>query len=504
MLEFGSNYIDEDPTSDLNSDLPPAEDPIPSYTSGNLGNEDHAPYSGDLHDPLLGSTLPNIEEDYDSSGLGIANGDHQSHELHSLQHLDDPTTTPTSLRMGEASQDIDMVNATWHSQNSNSQSPHMSRKTSDWPTSLDTGYNSKSQDSYSQSQPKSQETFHHSGGPDALFVGGASSGEQHDVDGPSGHDHHNDGEFPTHSPHHHHHHRHTSSSGSSSSAHTHNSRLPPHQQHPPTHRSHSHSADFGSPKGMGEAPNHAPQQQQSHHHGAGGGKGGGLKSLTSSYGGGGPGLDDSGRFRHSQDTYSPVHPPPGHHGVGGLEFSPLGRNYDAYHGYGYGGYPLPSLDEGGGALYDKPGGAYDHFKRRPMSMYNPRGVGSDGMYHTPPYGTMPPSRHMMGHYPGRPGFPPDMYDMRHTLGRMGGRPLDHTHYHQHSRLTHTLSHEKLDGSGGSSSLGGGARSRQHPLMGRGSEEDFPGPAMDMFLSQPTTGYFNYEQPPAGYGMHMMG
>lgn len=528
VLEFEliPHYI-EDPTSDLQ----PPENPMPSFTGSNLDDEDHAPFTpGDLHDPLLGPALPNIEEDYDDPALGMANGDHTSQELHPLQHLgDDPaSTTPTSLQMGRvsggASQDLDMVNATWHSQNSGSQpdSPRLHRKSAEWP---DTGYSSKSQDSYSQSQPKSQETFQHhhpgggvgpagSAGGDALsFSASATPTGDHHPGGtpnaggagggrpahPHHHHHHENGDFPTHhSPHPPHPHRHHSTSSAIPTPH------PPPQlrQH-----SHSHSVDFGAgAKGAmtGETPNHTPSHvphQQQHQ------QKGGLKSLSSAYGGG---LDDSGRFR-SPDTFSPVQPPPTLHPGGSMDVPPpLGRSYDGYHGFGYGGYGhLPSLDEGGGA-YDKhagPGaGGYDHFKRRPMSMYNSRGVGSEaGLYHTgaAPYGTIPPNRHLMapGHYPGRPGFPPppDMYDMRagHPMGRFG-RP--HDPYHS-SRLAHTLSHEKLDGSS-SSGGAGGIRTRPHHMMSR--EEEFGAGPMDMFLSQPTSGYFSYEQPPGSFGVPMMG
>ena len=501
---------------DVNSDLP-AEDTIPTYSPSNLA-DDHTHYSSDLHDPLLGSTLPSIEEDYDRSISAAASGDHTSQELHSLQHLDDPAT-PTSLHMGAEggpSQELEMVNAPWHSQNSGSQSqeptsPHL-RKTSDWPTSLDTGYGSKSQDSYTQSQPKSQETFHPSGAGELAFTPPSGGSGGHAPPSPpqergeelAAHHHLQQHHTPYPPPPTHHQH---------------------HQQHQRPPHIRTHSSEFGSPKnsvGDAHTPSHTHHPHQQHPQGGKGKEG--LKPLTTSSGYGG--YDDSSRYHHhSQDAYSPSQPPhfapPLGGGAAGMDYSPLSRSFDPYHGgfgggYG-GGYPLPSVDEGGGA-FDKSGYAVaEHFKRRTMTYGGRPGPGgmSEGMFGSP-YGTIPPSRHMMGgHYPGtRPGFPPppEMYDPRAGPHGRYARPLDPMHYPggpMHSHFGHALSLEKLDRTPPSTAGGppGGVRSRHHPMMGRGgggAEDEGAGVHMDMFLSQPTTGYFSYEQPPAGFGMPMMG
>lgn len=463
-FEFIPHYIRD--TDDSTSDLPgnATMGTLPAYSSSVLSDGDHTPFSSGLHDSMLVPTLPNIEEDFGHSEL---NGDHQSQEL----HLDDvdPTTTPTSLHIGVggASQDIDMVNQTWHSQNSGSQdpnSPHLPRKT-DWRTSSDTGYaTSKSQESYTQSQPKSQETFHHGGSDGLAFSSANHSGHT----GPEGLD------FSS-----------TNRNGSG----------PDHERE----YAHHHSPmDFDSPKGIGATP--TSRASTGEHHYLDSRKEGGkvvssLKTIPQQYS---HHDDPASRFhrQNSQDTFSPSMPHPFPHPamMGGMEYPP--RGYDPYHGYGY---PLPSLDEGGGA-YDKQR-YFDHYnKRRPMSMYGSTG---DGHYH-PAYGSTPTARHMMGHYGGRPGYLGDFYDPR--AGRYV-RPHDP---HYPARLNRSFSHERIDGTPPTSlpsSLPGGLpRSRPHPAMGRpGMEEEFPGVQMEVFLSQPTTGYFSYEQHPPGYGgVPMMG
>lgn len=462
-FEFIPHYIRD--TDDPNSDLP-REEPLPSYSTGNLTNESHTPFSADLRDSLMVSTLSNIEEDFNSAELSIANGNHPSQELHSLQHLDDdPTTTPSSLHMGVgggASQDIEMVNQTWHSQNSGSQdpnSPHLTGKTADF----DTGY-ATTQDS---------QEFHHTGpgGTEVLFT---SSADNHGTSGG-----HEQVDFPSHSSIHTPHSRvggdfssSGNKSGGSIGGHTSSSDAP-------------HFLNMRREEGGHHQPHpHQPRGRYGSHDDSSG----------------------SGKFHHSlESSYSPS-PHPSHPiATGGMEYSPLGRSFD---GSFYGGYHhMPSLDEGGGT-YDQ--SYYDHFKRRPMSMYGTGGMGvgpgehGRGYHHTgPPFGT-PPGRYMMAsHYGGRPGYPMDMYDPRTGplppgTGRFGRQdpPLG-------TFPPRSYSHERVDGTPPSSITGMGMRTRPYPMMGRGMEEEFPGAHMEMFLSQPTT-YPGYEQPPAGFGMPMMG
>lgn len=499
-FEFIPHYIRDTagPTSDL-------EEGIPAYTSSILSSDGHTPYSSglQLHEPII-STLPNVEENFDHAELGIANGDHPSLHSGSLEHLDDvdPTATPTSLHMGVggASQDIEMVTQTWDSQNSGSPDPNSPRlvRKADWRASSDTGYaTSKSQESYSQSQPKSQETFHHTTSEGLAFSttnhsahpsseglpfsptnhssseGLPFSSTNHTV---SSQEH---GKFPSH--------RHMNHTDRTHMDHAHMDRTSMNHtpmNHTPMNRA---SMDFSSKSSIGDmstSRGHTPNDEGVRV------KEGHLKPTSYSHHD-----DPSTRFHPGSQDFSPnmLHAP--HHPnmpLGGMEF-PLGRSFDFYHGFGY---PLPSLDEGGGA-YDKR--YYDHMKRRAMSMY-----GSPGEHYHPgsQFGATPPGgllgRHMMSHYGGRPGYA-DFYDPRLAPGRFG-RPHDP---HFTPRLNRTYSHERMDGTP-PSSLPGGMRPRPHPLvnreMGRGGmEEEFHALPPEMFLSQPTTGYFNYEQPPPAAG-----
>lgn len=134
-------------------------DQASNYSNSTLNYDvNHTPYTSDLHhDPL--ATLLSINKDYGNTELGMINGRHASQEeLHRhLEVMVDPTVFIHIDASGDgASQDIDLSH--WgHSQNSSSQSQY--------PSSQDTGYASKFEDSYSQSQPKSQEMFRTSGDP---------------------------------------------------------------------------------------------------------------------------------------------------------------------------------------------------------------------------------------------------------------------------------------------------------------------------------------------------
>lgn len=464
-FELIPHYIrdTDDSTSDLPSDATMTT--LPTYSSSILGNEDHTSFSSGLHDPMIDPTLPdsmivptlpNIEEDFGHVEL-IAN--HQSQEL----HLDDvdPSTTPTSLHLGVggASQD-----QTWPSQNSGSQdpsSPHLARK-ADWRTSSDTGYaTSKSQESYTQSQPKSQEMFHPGSGPDGLAFSPTNNSSHV---GPEGL------EFSS------------------------SNRIASGSDHRDFTAHHHSPMDFDSRKGVRTTPT-SHTSGELHYLGSRKeevAKASSLKSIPQGYG---HHDDPSSRFHHqnSQDTFSPnlPHPLPHPAMMGGMEYPP--RGFEPYHGYGYGGYPLPSLDEGGGT-YEKQR-HFDSYGKRQMFMYGSPG---EGHYH-PAYGTPPlgglPGRHIMGHYGGRMGYP-DIYDPR------AGRYVRSHDPHYPARLNRSYSHERMDVTPPSSLPSGGPRSRPHPATGGhplGMEEEFQSSPMDMFLSQPTTGYYSYEQHPAGFG-----
>ena len=521
-FEFIPHYIRD--TTGPNPDL---EEGI-AYSSS---IQNHTSYSSglQLHEPIM-SSLPNVEENFDRTDhieLGIANGDHPSLQSGSLEHLDDvdPTATPTSLHMGVggASQDIEMVTQRWDSQNSGSpdpNSPHLVRKT-DWRTSSDTGYaTSKSQESYTQSQPKSQETFHHTTSEGLAFTTTNHNARPSSEGLPFSPTNHSGSEGLPFSPT-----NHSSSEGLPFSSTNHSSseglpsfsstnhtasthehgKFPSHRHtdhtpmdHTPMDRtSMNHTPinhtpmdcapmDFsGKSSSIADNRGHTPNDEGVHV------KEGHIKA--SSYG------HHDDRFHHGSQDFSPNMPHPPHHPNMPPDF--LGRSFDFYRHSGY-GYPLPSLDEGGGG-YDKR--YYDHMKRRAMTMYGNTGE----HYHpgsqfgaTPPGGL--PGRHMMNHYGGRPGYP-EFYDPRMPPGRFG-RPHDP---HFTPRLNRSYSHERMDGTP-PSSLPGGMRPHPHPLMNRemgrgGMEEEFHSLPPEMFLSQPTTGYFNsYDQPPppapgGGYG-----
>ena len=430
--------------------------PLP-YTDNVLDDEDSAPFSSNIHDSLLSSALPSIGEDFDDSELRISVGNHASQELHHLEGVDS-AAMPVSIHMDPsgASQDIDIGNSTWHSQNSGSQSQDPS----------DTGYGnsqvsySQSQPSYSQSQPKSQETpFPNSGGSDGLgFSNPSSSGMQDHKDFPPPH---------THS-------------------------LPRDQQEYTPH-SESSRLEFGRSKGSPDSTTSGVHSSRGEHHYLTTRKDDNHHSKTGRdvlktmppYGH----RDNDFVSRHgyqSHDMYSPGQVHLRHPSASGLDYSPMGQPYDHFHSsWGYGTYPLPSLDEGGSG-YDK-ARYYDHFKRRSLSMYSDHYHGGSHPYSNPPPGA-PPGGHMIGHFGGHPAYH-EMYNDPRS-GRYGIRPTD-PHF-QPTRINHAYSHDRIDGA---PPMGpGGMRSRP-PFMGR--------PEEDMFLSQPTNSYFGYDQPGAGFGVTMM-
>ena len=455
---------DEDDSSTLPPDTSTSSHP---YPTDDLSNEDHAPFTNDMcHDPLIPSAL---DKDFGSAELGIANSNHASQELHPLEQLEgvDPSATPITLHIGtsRASQDIELGTQPWHSEDSSLQSqdpssPSLPRK-SEWRTSSDTGY--KSQESYSQSQPKSQETFHHNGSTDGLNFSNHSS---------SIHQEH--GDFPHHaSPHHNQSQIEFRDTKSSIGDLRHTSS----QDH---HFLNSRKDDAHSSKTIIDPLQNIPPS-------------------STSYGS----RDDTTRFSHQMiDSYgSPARQPyyPHYpHGMGGAgpEYPPMGRGYDLHHSWGYGNFPPPHSEDG--ALYDR---RFEHLKRRSLSMYS----GDHGPFHGGPYPSTPPGPGgppgipvLPGPYGGYPAYA-DFYDPRSSGGRYPPGPprsLDPHYLSSQQRIGRAYSHDRVD-------LIPPAGARTRPMMGpHGLEEETHNPPMDMFLSQPTTN-FNYDQMGAYGGVPMI-
>lgn len=493
-FSFNSPYGHNDDDDD---DLPDDADTmttLPAYSTDNLDNAHSVPrsYSSDLHDPIISGLEP-----YGTTELGMPSGDRHTPPLEHLSEVD-PASTPTSLHIGESprgannSQDIENImsggsggGGVWHSQNSGSQSldpssPNLGGRKAEWRTSSDTGYaTSKSQESYTQSQPKSQEAAYHThhtppSGSDVGALGFGTSDHPPGAGGSDGDSRHGDGYS-------HPHHR-SSVRG-------------------------TNRMDFGSGSGGGVGPK-GIHGNENHHTSS--------NSHTPSHSKAYLGQrskedfsksyrdplqpipqDDAMRFGVGRrqtppggtgDSFSPnqSHMSSSHSGAGGpADYPPMGgRGYDGFYGYGYGGYPMPPNEK---QRY------FDHFKqRRPTSMYG----GEPGEFFHPqagggPYGSMPGpgGRPMVAPYGGRPppGGYPDFYNPRGGGGGRYTRPHD-PHHPPH--LAHAMSHERMDGATPSNYSGRGRR------LG-GVDEEFP---IDMYLSQPTTSYNYNLESPGGYGM----
>lgn len=350
------------------------------------------------------------------------------------------------------SPDLDSVpHQPWNSQNYGSQSqdpssPHLGGRKQEWRTSADTGYaTNKSQESYYQSQPKSQDNFRASNGSAAHTDSPYASNSDAGRDGEGG--------------------------GGGRVVPLLTSQF---QQRGKT------LGDIASSN-----PNSSPSSSvlsistgHDHHQFNGRKEDGSIHEGKSTHKNIPPSLYDHSVSFSPQvhDGYSPVstHSPYPLKGALGSEHSPVGRGYDPYHGRTYGGYPMPSLEEGGEA-YNKQQFT-DKFRHR-SGDHNNHHHKLGGHYGTPPQGT-PTIGGVMG---GRPAYP-DYYGDH----RGGQRRFNHTH--------------------DPSFLSPGHHSRPRPHMGHpGMDDDYNSQvAMEMFLSQPSANYYGYERYGSPGGHHMIG
>ena len=189
---------------------------------------------------------------------------------------------------------------------------------------------------------------------------------------------------------------------------------------------------------------------------------------------------------------------PGHSHLMPGNVDHMGRVYDPMSGRGgMMGY-MPSLDEG--STYDK-NRMMENFKRRSMSTYGPESY-PRGLYGNPSQGMSG-----MGGMNYQIPYGSEMYNDQRAGQRKYGNPHDSQFGPggpPNSRMTHGYSQERVDGGMV------GMRTRPPFIHRPGLEEEFSnsqgGAAMEMYLSQPTSGnYFSYDRfSNPGYGHPMMG